>query len=81
VRSRDGFELSLRFVDFESRVADVTEPPLRILVQTPPQQLSNPRRRVRRQRAPLWLAFKHRRNRLGERIAEECGATRARVNS
>jgi hypothetical protein len=41
MRSIDGLErLGRRFVDFESRVADVTEPPLRIFVQPPPQQLS-----------------------------------------
>ena len=55
---------------FESRVADVTEPPLRTSAQTPPQQLSN-QSAVRRQRAPRWRAFKNRRNRRGERIAEE----------
>jgi hypothetical protein len=51
---------------------------LRIFVQTPPQQLSNQSARAPATRTTL--AFKNRRNRLGERIAEE-GDARARVNS
>ncbi len=39
---------ALDVVDVDPRVADVTQPALRVFVQTPSQQLSNPRRCLRR---------------------------------
>ena len=38
---------ALDVVDFDARVGDVVQPALRIFLQTPPQQLANPRRRLR----------------------------------
>ena len=66
----------LDVVDFDARVGDVVQPAVRILVQTPPQQLANRRRRVRRQRAPLGLAFENRRNRVRDGLARKRGASR-----
>jgi hypothetical protein len=46
-------------VDVEPRGADVRQPLLRILLETPPQQPSNWGRRAGRQRGQVGLAREH----------------------
>ena len=54
-----------------ARFTDRLQPLPRILLEAAPQQLAHPRRRVRRQRVPFWLARDHRRHRIRRRFPGE----------
>ena len=58
-------------VDLDPRVGDVVQAAVRIFLEAPPQQPANPRRRARRQRVPVRLAFENRGERVGDGLARE----------
>ena len=68
--------LCRRILQFQPRVADIAQPPRRILLQAPSQQITNPAGRLRRQSVPVGLAADDSREDIRERPARERLAAR-----
>jgi hypothetical protein len=67
---------SLCVFELDAHVADVSPPALQIFFQASGEQMPDPRRCCRRQRAPVRLPFQDRSDRVGSRLAGKCHASR-----
>ena len=68
-----------RLVDLETGVRDVVEPLVRALSETPPQEASNPSRRLGGQSLPRRVVLHHRREDVGHRLPGERPAARQQL--
>src|SRR5207344_750872 len=66
-----GGALGERLLELDPRIADVPQPPLRVLLETSLEQLPHLRGCALWDRVPIGLSREHRRKRVGDRLALE----------